>query len=217
MQFAPAAPDLVLRDRAQAGQSPVAVLDPELTVSGFGEYREAGSGWAYGATLEVGRGRKKLPDGFRFPVRYPEEGETLPNLSFGGNEFPDPLTSCPGYKAPTGAPIVLMIGAGDRKPAVSFSALVDGEGSQYPHCLLDETRYVNPNSGTQSTGRVVLDSRDAIVLLPRSPLKAGLQYRVTIVEGGTTHSWSFRTAGGLLAQSAWRRLERAGLALMGGG
>ncbi|MFI0606439.1 MAG: CAP domain-containing protein [Anaerolineae bacterium] len=195
----------------------VAVLDPELTVSGFGEYREAGSGWAYGATLEVGRGRKKLPDGFRFPVRYPEEGETLPNLSFGGNEFPDPLTSCPGYKAPTGAPIVLMIGAGDRKPAVSFSALVDGEGSQYPHCLLDETRYVNPNSGTQSTGRVVLDSRDAIVLLPRAPLKAGLQYRVTIVEGGTTHSWSFRTAGGLLAQSAWRRLERAGLALMGGG
>ena len=194
----------------------VAVLDPELTASGFGEYREAGTGWAYGATLEVGRGRTVLPEGFRFPLRYPEEGATLPNLSFGGNEFPDPLTSCPGYKAPTGAPILLMIGAGDRKPAVSFSALVDGEGGQYPHCLLDETRYVNPDSGTQRTGRVVLDSRDAIVLLPRAPLKAGLQYRVTFIESGTTHSWSFRTAGGLLAQPAWRRLERAGLALMGG-
>lgn len=194
----------------------VAILDPELRVSGFGEYREAGGSWAYGATLEVGRGREALGADFRVPVRYPEEGETLPNLTFGGNEFPDPLTSCPGYKAPTGAPIVLMIGAGDKTPAVTASFLVDEKNGQYPHCLLDETRYVNSNSSLQSTGRLVLGSRDAIVLLPRAPLKPNLQYRVTIVESGRTYTWSFRTAAALQAQPAWLRLGRLGLTWMGG-
>lgn len=193
----------------------VAILDPELRVSGFGEHREAGGSWAYGATLEVGRGREALGDDFRFPVRYPEEGETLPNLTFGGNEFPDPLTSCPGYKAPTGAPIVLMVGAGEKTPAVTASFLVDEKNGQYPHCLLDETRYVNSNSSLQGTGRLVLGSRDAIVLLPRAPLKANLQYRVTIVESGNTHTWSFRTASALQAAPDWLRLGRMGLTWMG--
>lgn len=193
----------------------VAILDPELRVSGFGEHREAGGSWAYGATLEVGRGRQALGDDFRFPVRYPEEGETLPNLTFGGNEFPDPLTSCPGYKAPTGAPIVLMVGAGDKTPAVTASFLVDEKNGQYPHCLLDETRYVNSNSSLQSTGRLVLGSRDAIVLLPRAPLKANLQYRVTIVESGRTYTWTFRTAASQQAQPTWLRLGRMGLTWMG--
>lgn len=194
----------------------VAVIDPELAASGFGEFREDGGTWAYGAVLEVQRGRVKLPADFRFPVRYPEEGQVMPNLSFGGNEWPDPLTSCPGYKAPTGAPIVLMIGAGDRKPAVSSSILVDAEGGQYPHCLLDETRYVNSNAGIQSTGRAILDSRDAIVLVSRAPLKAGTSYRVTIVEGGQTHSWSFSTARAAWLSAAWQRLVLRGGAWMGG-
>lgn len=194
----------------------VAVIDPELSVSGFGEYREEGGTWAYGAVLEVGRGRVKLPADFRFPVRYPEEGQVMPNLSFGGNEWPDPLTSCPGYKAPTGAPLVLMLGPGDRKPAVEASVLVDAQGGQYPHCLLDETRYVNSNASIQSTGRAILDSRDAIVLLPRAPLKAGTSYRITIVNSGVTHSWSFSTARAAWLSAAWQALALRAGAWMGG-
>jgi hypothetical protein len=59
------------------------------------------------------------------------------------------------------------------------------------HCVFDETTYTNPDSGTQSTGRNVLNARDAIVLIPRNPLTAGAIYQVSITANGQTYAWSF--------------------------
>jgi hypothetical protein len=73
------------------------------------------------------------------------------------------------------------------------------------HCLFTETTYTNPDPSQQSLGRTVLGARDAIVVMPRSPLVAGHQYSVSLTVNGVTHSWSF-TAGGapsLTATPTW--------------
>ena len=58
-------------------------------------------------------------------------------------------------------------------------------------CILDETTYTNPDTYQQYLGKVILDARDAIVIIPRQPLTPGATYRVSITVNGQTHSWSF--------------------------
>jgi len=173
----------------------VAVIDPRLQVSGFGEYREAVGTWQYGATLDVHRGRTGVAPGTRFPVRYPEDGMVLPALEYPGYENPDPLTSCTGYTTPTGPPLVLMLGPGDVTPSVTRTSLTDAGGQALPHCTFNQTNYRNPAGGQQTIGRNVLAARSAIIVMPRSPLAPNTRYTVTIVANGATHTWSFRTAG----------------------
>jgi hypothetical protein len=60
-------------------------------------------------------------------------------------------------------------------------------------CLYDETSYTNEDPGTQATGRIILNGRDAIVLIPRNPLTAGQSYTVSITANGETITWSFTT------------------------
>ena len=40
-------------------------------------------------------------------------------------------------------------------------------------------------------GRLILDKRDAVVIIPRSPLEVGKSYTVTLVVNGETITWSF--------------------------
>jgi hypothetical protein len=48
----------------------------------------------------------------RSPVEFPPDGATVNLQSFDGDDYPDPLTACPGYKAPTGLPISIQLGQG---------------------------------------------------------------------------------------------------------
>ncbi|MBW1713559.1 MAG: hypothetical protein JRJ59_10465, partial [Deltaproteobacteria bacterium] len=43
----------------------------------------------------------------------------------------------------------------------------------------------------QYLGRVVLDMRDAAVLIPRDPLIPGATYTVSITANGQPYTWSF--------------------------
>lgn len=174
----------------------VAILDPQLRISGFGEWREAIGTFQYGATLDVLRGRTGVAPGTRFPLRYPDEGKRMPLLEYPGGEDPDPLTSCSGYTVPTGPPLVLILGAGDVTPRVSRTAFADAAGTELPHCWFDQTNYRNANRGAQELGRGGLAMRSAIILMPRAPLEPDTGYTVTIVNAGTTHRWSFRTEAG---------------------
>ena len=168
----------------------ISMLDPQLHTTGFGVYREAIGNWKTGSTLDVSRGRGDLPQGTSFPIPYPADGETTWLNAYYGGEFPDPLTSCPGYSAPTGPPIMLQLGSGDITPQVISHRVLEN-GVQIDSCIFDETTYVNPSSSMQNTGRIVLNHRDAVVIMPRDPLAAGKTYVVEVTTASSSTNWSF--------------------------
>ena len=172
----------------------ISILDPHLQATGFGSYREGIGLWKMAATLDVLRGRGALPPNFDFPVLFPGAESEIDLLKYNGGEFPDPLASCPGYTAPTGAPILIQIGPGNVTPVVTTHELRISGGSSLEHCQYDETNYTNPNGQNQTTGRLVLGNRDAIVLMPRRPFQPGNIYEVILVINGVTYQWNFSTA-----------------------
>jgi hypothetical protein len=168
----------------------IAIIDPKLAVSGFGEYAEDIQGMHhYGATLDVRRGRGEVPPGVRFPVYYPRPGSENPNLAFGGFESPDPLKACPGYTAPTGAPVALQLGTGDTVPKVKKTSFRLGD-TELAHCWFDETKYKT------DPGQSGLAMRNAIIIMPRAPLDPGQEYTVSIDTNGQVYTWSFTTKKG---------------------
>ncbi len=172
----------------------VSIVDPALHQVGFGSYREDDSGWEMGATLDVARGLGAMPPEVSFPLRYPM-GSNVPALTFWGGEWPNPLSSCPGYSPPTGAPILLQLGpglgnAGDVTPSVTAHSLAR-DGTPLEHCVFDETSYLGADGGSQYVGRIILNLRDAVVLMPRAPLVPGASYEVSITANGVAHEWSF--------------------------
>lgn len=174
----------------QAPFHALGVLDPALGKVGFGSYREKDDGaLQMGATLDVLRGLGPVPSEVSFPVMWPADGKTTPLVKFWG-EYPDPLSSCPGYRSPSGLPIILQIGPGNLIPQVG-QHLVQQDGQGVEHCVFDETTYSNPNSSAQSLGRAILSARDAIVIIPRQPLSPGSTYKVSITVSGNAYSWTF--------------------------
>jgi hypothetical protein len=170
----------------------VGLLDPRLTRSGYGSFYDPQViGFAWAAGIDVLRGRHTEAE-TGYPVMYPGDGTVSPLYGYPGAENPDPLTACPGYDAPAGAPIFLLLGDGSTVPVVTASSLSEN-GRVVPHCVFDETDYVNPSPTAQQTGRAVLDARDAVVVIPREPLIPGARYSVSITAGGRTHEWSFTT------------------------
>ncbi|GMQ77642.1 MAG: hypothetical protein BMS9Abin02_0130 [Anaerolineae bacterium] len=170
----------------------VSILDPQLKKSGFGSYREDSGYWKMAATLDVLRGRDTLPDGTSFPILYPPAGGQTQLLRYYGGEFPDPLASCPNYEAPTGLPIIIQLGPGDIIPEV-LDHSVESNGQILESCLFDETSYVNENVGHQSSARLILNNRDAVVIIPRAPLTPGKSYTVRLTTINKAISWSFQT------------------------
>jgi len=165
------------------------IIDPALGVSGFGSYREADGGWQMAACLDVIRGLGAIAPSVTFPVMWPANGSTIPFDGFYGGEWPDPLTSCSGYLSPSGPPIFLQIGPGNQTPNVTSHTIKQGS-TTLENCEFDETNYANPDSSAQSLGRNILGMRDAIVLMPKNPLTSGMTYTISIINSGTTYTWS---------------------------
>jgi len=184
----------------QAPFHAVGILDPKLRATGYGSYREADGGIQMGAALDVIRGWGEIPPSVAYPIKWPGSNTTVP-LRLHWGEAPSPLTSCPGYTAPSGLPIILQIGPGDRTPNVTAHSFTQG-GVPLDHCVFDETNYVHPIGAWQDTGRSILDGRDAIVLIPRAPLISGASYTVSITVNGETHTWSFSVSAAAQSQSA---------------
>jgi hypothetical protein len=187
----------------------VRILDPQLEMVGFGSYREPIGKWQMGASLDVSRGRTSVePPAGTYPVMWPGDGQSTGILSYHGTEWPDPLTSCPGITAdywnPSGPPIYLQIGSGGLTPNVSMTSLRQGD-NQLEHCVFDENSYTNPDNNTQTIGRGILDTRDAVIIMPKAPFEAGKTYTVSITSNGNTHEWSFTAENS--AQTPFERSE----------
>ena len=154
------------------------MMDPRLTSTGFGAYREVKSGWQAGFSLDVLRGNSF--SGGTYPVYFPGPGSNVPLTSYNGNEFPDPLQACSGYTAPTGLPITIQVG-GNVATTVGAHAFT-GNGAPLTHCVIDSN---SPSVGSNLT------SRGAVILIPQQPLQAGVTYTVALTVNGVPYTWSF--------------------------
>jgi hypothetical protein len=155
------------------------LMDPRLTQTGFGSYREVKSGWQMGAAVDVIRGNSFT--GGQFPVFFPGNATTEPLTSYSGNEFPDPLQACPGYATPTGLPVFIEVGGNVATTAGSVHSFT-GNGVALAHCVIDSS-----NSALSS----YLTARGGVILIPRQPLQTGVKYVVALTVNGSPYTWSF--------------------------
>ena len=155
------------------------MMDPRLTQTGFGSYREVKSGWDEGATLDTIRGNSFT--GGTYPVYFPGNGTTEPLTTYRGGEFPDPLQACPGYSAPTGLPVFIEVG-GNVNTSVGSVHSFTGNGTPLSHCVIDSS-----NSAVAS----YLYTRGGVILVPQQPLQAGVKYVVALTVNGTPYTWTF--------------------------
>lgn len=189
----------------QAPFHAVGMLDPRLTRVGYGSYREADGGWQMGAALDILRGWGSSVADVSFPIRWPGDGSITPLRAFQVGEYPDPLAHC-RYTPPTGLPILLLLGTGSITPQVTGHALWR-DGVPVEHCVFDETTYQPGDPNQEQVGRQILNSRDAIVLIPKDPLSPGSRYTVSITVNGQTYTWSFSVASSGAQATATREPE----------
>jgi hypothetical protein len=154
------------------------MMDPRLSSTGFGSYREVKSGWQAGFTLDTLRGNPF--SGGSFPVFFPGNGSSVPLTQYSGNEFPDPLQACPGYSMPVGLPVFVEVG-GNVATSVSAHAFT-GNGAPLAHCVIDSS---SPSVGSNLT------YRGGVIVVPQQPLQAGVVYAVALTVNGLPYTWTF--------------------------
>jgi IPT/TIG domain/Fibronectin type III domain/Cysteine-rich secretory protein family len=160
----------------------MAMMDPRLTQTGFGSYRDASfSPWQMGAALNVTSGNPFT--GGQFPVYFPGNLSTEPLTAYSGNEFPDPTGACPGY---SGLPVFVEVGGSVSTTAGPIHTLTANAG-QLANCVIDST---NPNYASYLTGR------GAVIMMPQQPLQNGTTYTVALTVNSIPYTWSF-TVGSL--------------------
>jgi hypothetical protein len=86
-------------------------------------------------------------------------------------------------------PITLQIGRLTETKLSAHSLMEDGKPIE--HCAFDAPSYRNPNATAQEYGRWNLRNASAVVIVPRSPLRSGARYSVSITANDKTYAWSF--------------------------
>ncbi|MFO7684040.1 MAG: CAP domain-containing protein [Chloroflexota bacterium] len=172
----------------------IPLLDPQLATVGYGEHNDATSSFGMAATMDINSGARSAPPDIQYPIMFPRDGGQTWVTTYSMPEFPNTASSCSGYQKPTGAPIILMLGDGENTPQIQSTSLLES-GVSVPHCAFDETNYTNPTPYWQTVGRQILDERDAVVILPRSPLEVGQEYTVIVNNGGEEIQWTFTVTG----------------------
>jgi hypothetical protein len=166
------------------------ILNPHLHSVGYGYVCEAG---VCIAALNLNGDVDPImspPAPLAAPIEYPPDRASIDLNSFDG-EWPDPLTSCPGYSLPTGYPISLQLGTLVNQGVASYSLKRTAPTPfTLETCVFDGNTYKNPDAGTQAMMRNQLINFGAIVMMPRRPLEPGF-YSVSITAGGREYAWSF--------------------------
>jgi uncharacterized protein YkwD len=170
----------------------VPLIDPELKTVGFGNFNKEVGTFTMAAVMDVMTEEKAPDHGTNYPIYFPADGGVTWIVRHSMYEWPDPMESCPGYVRPMGPPFVLQLGDGSKTPRVTSHRVMKGD-IVLESCMFSETSYVNSDAFAQSTGRTILDERDAIVIMPRLPLEMGQTYTVEVMADGQPYIWSFST------------------------
>jgi hypothetical protein len=172
------------------------ILSPLLERAGYGLACESST---CAAALDLLHGartspRRGLP--LAQPIEFPPNGSQV-TLKESFAEWPDPLTSCPGYALPVGLAITLQMGEFVPAKLDQFSVgLVGADGNVAPleACGFDSTSFSNPDPGSQQRGRGVLAAYSMAAVIPRRPLEQGAKYAVSMTVNGRLYNWSFSVA-----------------------
>jgi hypothetical protein len=159
------------------------MMDPRLSSTGYGSYREVRAGWEAAFALNVLSGNPFTPGAFSSPVYFPGNGSTEPLTTYNGGEFPDPLQACPGYVTPTGLPVFIELG-GNVATTVTAHAFT-GNGTALAHCVIDST---NATLGSNLT------YRGGVIVIPQQPLQVGVAYVVALTVNGVPYTWHFNVS-----------------------
>ena len=181
----------------QAPFHALGILDPALQQVGFGIDRAQTGRIRTAAALDVISGRRTAALAVSYPVVWPADGAAVP-IGTHTLEYPSPLTSCPGYKAPTGVPLIVQMGSGGGTgvvPHVTGSSISEGE-RLLAHCVFDERTYRNRDAAGQRLARSILAARNAIILIPREPLRPGVSYRAAVEVNDRVIRWTFSISTG---------------------
>ena len=164
----------------------ISLLAPWAKVAGFGR---AGTPPKSAAALAL-RGPKADATPAT-AVTFPPPNSTIPIAAMTYSEWPNPLSSCPGYLLPVGFPITLQLG--ENRAAALTSASFSDETTNQPleSCAFDDVTYRNPDPGQHAAAVHSLQTFGAVVLIPRNPLQPGHTYRVTMTINGANDSWTF--------------------------
>ena len=162
------------------------LLVPNLSRVGFGEFC-AGLACAAGLYPQESI-RMKTSVTFAQPVLFPPPKYPIALID-SPEEWPDPLTSCPGYSSPMSLAITLQLG---MNLAVKLSSYTLSRASgPVEACGFDWATYANPNASDQTHGRADLYSFGEVVILPRKPLERGATYDVSATVNDHPYQWSF--------------------------
>ena len=134
-----------------------------------------------------------MPSRWPTPLVFPPDGSVMDAGTFSG-EWPDPLTSCPGYMSPAGLPMTIELGHSIEPGLSDYSVKVaDANSPSIEACAFDASTYINSDPVAQSTAHTILSHFGAIVIVPRRPLSPG-RYVVALT-AGQRYTWSFSITG----------------------
>ena len=171
------------------------LLDPRLRRVGFSQICERG---LCVAALDAQSGIEPGPSRVEYsaPIEFPANGTVFDLRTF-TNEWPNPLSACPGYAAPTGLPITVMTGNWLDAELNSYSIeriARGGAAIKLDACGFDFSSYTNRDANSQEVARNILHGQGTVVVIPRAPLEKGAAYRVSITASGKRYQWTFSIA-----------------------
>jgi uncharacterized protein YkwD len=172
------------------------LLNPALHRVGYGEYCDRGVCVAVMNTVDGAATPSAYGTTYERPIEFPSPIAPIALRELFG-EWPNPLTSCPGYSIPSGLPITLQIGANVDAKLTAYSLVATSgaaAGTVEPACGFDATSYTNPDRLAQDIARGGLKGFGEVIVVPRKPLSSAAQYRVEMTVNGKRNEWSFSTA-----------------------
>ena len=186
----------------------LAMLAPDLHTSGFGSFCESGKCAAVLSTGHLSdlRDSAAIRDIPQFdydsdapekrnklvletPVRWPAPGTSIVDGGFNGQEWPNPLSACPGYRAPTGVVIFASFGRDFVAEAVPQSLTCNG--APIEHCVVNANNYTSPDPTQVKAATGSLKYFAAVLLIPRKPIAVGSKCEVSMTVEGAETQWSF--------------------------
>ena len=155
----------------------IGMLRHNLQTVGFGKCDISNTPqWRSGATLNVLNGLAWIPRPST-PILFPGNGTTT-NLNQFITESPNPLTFC-GWSGSAGLPVIAMM----PEAVTSAAASITGPSGPVETCRIF-------SGNTSGTAKSIMESENAVSVIPRNPLKAG-KYTVTVTTQARTVTWGF--------------------------